>query len=127
MRKISISKYSYQFRINYGHSMSKEKLSIILNDREKDVQLILERQQAQEKHYNELIAELKNEIASHKENIINRNFRFISVKNKNNTLEHELDLFARNLDNLKKDSNSYFQTIKMLENENNRIIKEKVI
>jgi len=52
--------------------MSKDKLSIILNEREKDIQNILEKQQSQEKNYNELINELKREIASHKENIINR-------------------------------------------------------
>ena len=52
--------------------MSKEKLSMILAEREKDVQLILEKQQNQEKNYNELIGELKKEIASHKENILNR-------------------------------------------------------
>lgn len=107
--------------------MSKDKLSIILNEREKDLQLILEKLQMQEKHYNELIAELKLEISSHKENILNRIFdRLIIVKNKNSSLEHELDLFSRNLDCLKKDSNGYFHTIKLLENENNRIVKEKV-
>ena len=47
------------------------------------------------------------------------------MKNKNNTLEHELEMFARNLENLKKDSNNYFHTIKMLENENSHLIREK--
>jgi hypothetical protein len=57
--------------------MSKEKLTLILNEREKDVQMIIEKQQTQEKNYNELISELKREIASHKENILN-------CKSKNN-------------------------------------------
>ena len=48
------------------------------------------------------------------------------VKTKNNALEHELEIFSRNLENLKRESNEFFQTIKLLENENNLLNKEKV-
>lgn len=58
--------------MNNGHTNSKEKLSSILNEREKDLQDIIEKQQTQERHYNELINELKKEITIHKENIISR-------------------------------------------------------
>ena len=68
--------YHLKFRLNNGHTMSKDKLSIILNEREKDIHNILEKQQSQEKNYNDLINELKREIASHKENIINRKYDY---------------------------------------------------
>lgn len=48
------------------------------------------------------------------------------MKNKNNTLEHELELFSRNLDSIKRDSTEYFHTIKMLENQNINLEKENV-
>lgn len=63
--------------MNNGHTISKEKLSTILNEREKDLQNILEKQQTQERHYNELINELKKENNIHKENIIScKNIKF---------------------------------------------------
>lgn len=48
------------------------------------------------------------------------------MKSKNNSLEHELEMLSRGLENIKRDSNEYFQTIKMLENENVNLSKEKV-
>jgi len=90
---------------------------MIINEREKDLKNLLEKQHAQEIQYNEIIDNLKTEISSPKENILN-------LKNNNNNLEHDLELFARNLDNIKKDSNSYFHTIKMLENQNMNMAKE---
>jgi hypothetical protein len=59
-------------KLNNGHTNSKEKLAMILSEREKDIKMILEKQQSQEKHYNELIVDLKQEVASHKENILNQ-------------------------------------------------------
>ncbi len=114
--------------MNNGHTVSKEKLSSILNEREKDLQAILEKQQTQERNYNELINELKREISVHKENIISCKVILFNllVKSKNNSLEHELEMFSRNLEGLKRDSTEYFQTIKILENENINLNKEKV-
>jgi hypothetical protein len=114
--------------LNNGHTVNKEKLSTILNEREKDLQTVLEKQQTQERTYNELINELKREIAVHKENIIScKVIPFnVVVKSKNNSLEHELEMFSRNLEGLKRDSTEYFQTIKILENENINLNKEKV-
>jgi hypothetical protein len=114
--------------LNNGHTVSKEKLSSILNEREKDLQAILEKQQTQERNYNELINELKREISVHKENIISCKVILFNllVKSKNNSLEHELEMFSRNLECLKRDSTEYFQTIKILENENINLNKEKV-
>ena len=43
---------------------------MLLNEREKDVQNIVEKQQTQEKNYNEMILEHRKEIAIHKENIL---------------------------------------------------------
>jgi hypothetical protein len=64
-------------KLSNGHSSSKDKLSMIINERERDLKVLLEKQQVQERHYNDIIDKLKGEISSHKENILNRKFLFI--------------------------------------------------
>jgi hypothetical protein len=106
----------------------RDKMTKIIQDREIDIRNIIERNKEEIFDYQKENDQLKHEINCHKQNIISSIYflKLNLVRNKTSNYEEEINKLNDVIDRLKKETKFQIAEIKLLDEQNNILVKDNV-